>query len=370
MTNDTRTSDEIERDIQQERSRMSESINTLQKKFSVEAIVGDIGDMFRTQSGELGRTISQTVGRNPAAVAMVGVGLAWLFLGPDRSKSAAGSSWGQGPSAGSSAGSSWGRDGSRSDYRASQDMWDRPASAGLGSDLGEEDDAYWYGSDEMARSGGSEWGTMAGNPAGWDESGSRTGAGVVGAVKGAAQAVGDAVSGAAGSVGRAASDLSSRLMHGLEGLSEEARDRIVAARRAAHDARLASTHAMKRGARAAANLFDDQPLVVGALAVAVGAAMGGVLPRTRIEDETLGASSDKLFADAQALFRAERDKAMAVVKAAASDMAGEVRDVGSEIAGMVPEGKSVGEAIVDRAADAASRVYQNTVGKTGTDLQS
>ena len=80
MTNDTRTADEIERDIEEERARMSGTINELQKKFSVEAIVSDLGAMFRGQ-GEVARSISQTIGRNPAAVALVGVGLAWLFLG-------------------------------------------------------------------------------------------------------------------------------------------------------------------------------------------------------------------------------------------------------------------------------------------------
>ena len=35
------TADEIEQDIQRERSQMSETINNLQKKFSVEAIVND-----------------------------------------------------------------------------------------------------------------------------------------------------------------------------------------------------------------------------------------------------------------------------------------------------------------------------------------
>ncbi len=122
---------------------------------------------------------------------------------------------------------------------------------------------------------------------------------------------------------------------------------------------------MRRGTQAASNFFEEQPLVVGALAVAVGAAMGGVLPRTRVEDEAMGASSDKLFADAQALYRTERDNAMAAMKAAASDMTDQIREAGAEL---MPEDRNVGEAIVDRAADAAARVYKS-VGQTGSDDQ-
>ena len=41
MTNDTRTADDIERDIEAERTRMSGTINELQRKFSVEGIVSE-----------------------------------------------------------------------------------------------------------------------------------------------------------------------------------------------------------------------------------------------------------------------------------------------------------------------------------------
>lgn len=366
MTNDTRSPDDIERDIFEERERMSASINTLQKKFSVEAIVGDVGDMLRTQGGDLGRMVSQTVGRNPAAVALVGVGLAWLFLGQDRSQSRGkdgawdDDSWGEGAGSRRNRGSqqSWDRPGGASSGRGERGAWDGSGDGGHsdGSDS-------WFAQGQMARArsaGRSLGGSTSATGARWDDL--EAGSGVTGAVKGAAHAVGDAVSGAAGSVSRAAQDLTDRLSHGLEDLSEEARTRVLAARRAAHDAREASAAAMRTGARAASNFFDDQPLVVGALAVALGAAFGGVLPNSRIEDKAMGASSDQLFADAQALFREERDKAMAALRMAASDVKGEIREAGSELAELLPEGKNVGEVIVDRAAEAASRVYDHAAG--------
>lgn len=337
MTHDTRTPDEIERDIFEERTRMSDSINSLQKKFSVDAIVDDIGTMFRTQGGELGRTVSQTVGRNPAAVALVGIGLAWLFLGQDRNRTDPASD------------DPWANPTRRDRSRATNDSWDRQgfATRRQNARVSVDREPEWYGDDQMAQGRTSRERSNAND----------TETGGVGSMKAATQSVRHIVSDAASSVSHAASDLTTRLSHGLKDLSEEARSRVLAARRAAHDAREASAAAMKKSAQVATNFFEDQPLVVGALAVALGAAMGGVLPHTRIEDEALGASSDKLFAEAQAIYREEKDKALAAVRMAAADLNDEVKNVRSDLEDLLPEGKTATDVVVDRAADAASRVY-------------
>ncbi len=329
MTYENRTADDIERDIQMERAQMTDSINTLQQKFSVETIVGDLGSMLRTQGGDLGRVVAQTVGRNPAAVVMVGVGLAWLVLGQNRGAATATSD------------DQWRDQARKTTPRAPYQGWDSRTGPLGSQNPGDpvERDQYWYGTDKVAnRASG------AGNS-------------MMATVQDAAHAVGDAMSDAADSVGQSASDLTARLSHGLEDFTEEARSRIVAARRAAHDARVASANAMKDSAQMATSFFDHQPLVVAALAMAAGAAMGGILPHSKLEDDTMGDSSNQLFADAQALFRDERAKVMSAVRGAVSDVKTEVSDAAHAIGDLAPEGKSVGEAIVDRAADAATRVF-------------
>jgi Protein of unknown function (DUF3618) len=345
MTNDTRTSDEIERDISEERARMSDTINNLQKKFSVDAIVGDIGGMFRGQGGEIGRAISSTVGRNPAALALVGVGLAWLLIGRDRS---------------SHASKSAGREQDDNDTWSTAQSWDKrlARSAGIQSD---ESDPFWL-DDDVSVSGGRSSSRRE------NMRGTESDSAVMGTLRSAAGAVGDAVTGAAGSVSDAASSLTQRLSHGLEGFSEEAKSRVMAARRAAYDARAASAEAMKKGTRMASNLFEDQPLVVGALAVALGAAVGSALPRTKLEDETLGDTSNHLIAEAEALFRAEKAKLMAAAKTAAAEVKSEVGAIRNDLAELLPEGKTVGDVIVDRAADAAARVADRAVGEISEPL--
>lgn len=349
MTNDTRTPDEIERDIADERTRMSDTINDLQKKFSVDAIVNDLGDMFRDQGGELGRSISQTVGRNPAAVVLIGVGLAWLVVGKNRQHAANATERQPGH-----------EPGGRRDLPASA-RWDRGALPKHRSNDSpfRDEDQYWYGDGQM--SGDRRFQGRGTRDGDHDPSNRHDGLNVVmGSIRRASGVVGAAVSDAAGSLGDTASDLTERLSDGLEGLSEEARTRVLSARRTAHEARLASADAMSKGSRAASDLFEDQPLVVGALAVALGAAIGGALPHSRIEDNAMGESSDRLFAEAQAVFRQERDKAMAVARTAASDVRDEIGDMGSELRSefdsLLPEDKNLGDVIVDRATDAAARI--------------
>ena len=343
MTNDTRTSDEIERDITDERAQMANTISDLQKKFSVESIVTDLGGLLRGQGGEFGRSISATVGRNPGAVVLVGVGLAWLFLGQN----------------GKSAGHKGRRHGLRHRNRHASDPWpdDDPSTEAPSPN----DDRFWYGDGRMLHN----YRSQDPAPKRWPHipaDAEQAAGGVMDKVRHAAGSMGQAVTEVAGSLGDTASGLTERLSHGLETLSDEARSRVLTARRAAHEARLSSEAVLGRATRAATTLFDDQPLVVGALAVALGAAFGGVLPHSKIEDDSLGNSSDQLFAEAQSLFHFERQKALAVLKTAATDARGELRDIGTELTGLMPDAKAVGQVIVDRTSDAAGRVLDRATG--------
>lgn len=341
MTNDTRSPDEIERDIADERAQMSETFDDLQKKFSVETIITDLGGMLRGQGGDIGRSVSATLGRNPAAVAMVGVGLAWLLLGQN------------GASDGDKKRNGGHRGRSASDPWANADrLSDRTSAA---------DDRFWY--EDGQRVGESHDSGFAADRWAQNATASAQGkTGVAGSLRDAAVSVGQTVSDAMGNVAETASGITDRLSHGLEHLSEEARSRVLAARQSAHKARQASEAALSRATRAASSVFEDQPLVIGALAVALGAALGGVLPHTKIEDDTMGNSSDLLFAEAQALFRTETDKAMAALKAAATDAQSEIRAMGTDLADLLPDGKSVGQVIVDRTSDAAVRVVERAIG--------
>lgn len=351
MPSDTRTPDEIEREISNERARMNGTISDLQQKFSIDAIMNDLGQMLRGQGGDFYHTVKDTVARNPAAVALTGVGLAWLFLGPNRKHSAerrhgqapgrTEGGWLSAPRGNRHTGPNY-----SGSNRGTQDAFD------------DGEDASWFGG---SRGSQDSW------PHGQGTSGKSRGAsgrngasdGMMGSVRRGVDAAGHALSDAAESVGNTASDISERLSHGLEDLSEDAKARVLSARRAAHEARLSSEAAMHRGSRAATDFFEDQPLVVGALAVAVGAAIGAALPSSKFEDDTMGDSSDRLFAEAQAVYREERDKAMSAARSAATEVKEELSEMGSDI----------GETVSDHASEAAKRVLDRTSGKSVQKVQ-
>lgn len=345
MPSDTRTPDAIERDIASERARMNGTISDLQQKFSFDAIVNDLGHMLRGQGGDLYHTVRDTVARNPAAVALTGVGLAWLFLGQDRKQSATSEHRrASGHGAGGWSSAARGKRYTGSTYTGS--------NHGTPDAFEDGEDSSWFGGSRGSQDGWQrEQGTSSGSRGA--SGGNGTSDGMMGSVRRRVNAAGHALSDAAGGWGDTASDISERLSHGLEDLSEEARARVLSARRAAHEARLSSEEAMNRGSRAATDFFEDQPLVAGALAVAVGAAIGAVLPSTKFEDDTMGDSSDQLFAEAQAVYREERDKAKSAARTAATEVRDDLAEMGADL----------GETVTDHASESVGRVLDRTSGK-------
>lgn len=113
--------------------------------------------------------------------------------------------------------------------------------------------------------------------------------------------------------------LRARIDDGLDGLPEAARDRVRKARSAALAAQ-AEVEARARDAAAAAKTTArENPLLVGALAFAAGAAIAALLPRTSMENRTLGAHRDRLFDEAERIYTEERARLSAATSEAIED---------------------------------------------------
>lgn len=100
-----------------------------------------------------------------------------------------------------------------------------------------------------------------------------------------------------------------------EGLSEKAGD----ARASLHNARNAAgekahnaADSVRRGAHRASdgfeNMLHENPMALGAIGIAVGAMLGGMLPPTRKEDELLGATRDDMADRTRERLREARDE--------------------------------------------------------------
>lgn len=181
--------------------------------------------------------------------------------------------------------------------------------------------------------------------------------------KQAKDATTSAVNSAAQSASDTASAIGSQIAAGTEMLSEEARQRVIAARRAAIAAGQSTQRTLRRGRQSASDLFESQPLVVGALAVALGAAIGGLMPRSRFEDETFGSHRDRLVQEADRILEEEKRKLGTVAQAAigeARNIAASKMDAVNEVTGekslagtVLDEAKRVGKQVADTASEAA-----------------
>ena len=120
--------------------------------------------------------------------------------------------------------------------------------------------------------------------------------------------------------------LRTRIDDGLETLPEAARERVRKARRAAIAAQAEVEARARETASAARQTARENPLLVGALALAAGAAVAALLPRTSVENRTLGAHRDRLFDEAERIYKEERARLSAATAEAIEDGAQAVED--------------------------------------------
>ncbi|WP_099826281.1 DUF3618 domain-containing protein [Oceaniglobus indicus] len=396
---DHRSPEEIERDIERQRAGLTDTLDDLQDRFSIDGIVRQVGDQFREHGGDIGASISRSVRENPMALALTGVGLAWMIFG---NRDGAESGRDRAPARPHRTVSHTRR---RVDYGRQDPFENEPSHdsrpgrargiAGPGNTpawLRDDDDDHdlhgrYHDQDDdhslgdQVRAAREKAGQRVTSAAG---SVSDSASAAAGAVSGATSDAADKARGAGERVaagvkdvgaraGEAASHAADRAAHlrdrlseGTESLSEEARERVIAARQRAIEARDAAAGYARQGRDRAADLFDEQPLIGGALALALGAAIGAALPRTRMEDAYMGETSDELIDEAERIYAEERDKATKVARAAMDEVRDVAREASAEVKQKAADAKAeaddkapadtAAQAVADRAKEAGQRV--------------
>lgn len=312
------TSEEIQRDIETERSEMNQTLSELTSRLSPDHLFREVSDHFRQHGGDIGRSVGETVKQNPLALALTGIGLSWLIFGQKTTSSHSTSR--------DTASASMAPTG-RADLPADASMIQRPSypawtrSVPTGNSTNH---STGQGTTDQGRLSRAQQSVSAGK------------ADLAGRVDSVKDGISDRVHGAKDGAsdllerGRdGLADMRDRLSHGTEHLSSEARDRVVAARERAMAAQHAARDQIRRGSAEISNYYDQQPLIFGALAMAVGAALAGSLPRSKFEDEHLGQQSDQLIEEAERILHEETEKTKAVysaVKSEVSDIADEARN--------------------------------------------
>lgn len=155
----------------------------------------------------------------------------------------------------------------------------------------------------------------------------------------------------AGSVKQKASGVAQgtreKLSHGISGARQQAGRLGEAARQQAGRA--------KGGFD---TMLHEQPLLLGALGIAIGAALGASLPATRREDKLLGAKRDELVQQAKETAGEQMQKVQSVAAAAGQAIKDEAdrQDLNREAGeGLLQKAQHVAEAARSAASDEADR---------------
>lgn len=315
-----RSASEIEREVDAERERVSETIDALQRKVSVGNIVDQVVRAVGEHGGEVSRNLGLSLRQNPLAVMLTGVGLVWLMAG-------------NGPGGG---------------YAESDDRWRddrRQREPGPRLDPVEEGyEAYAeYQNDEQD----------------YEED---AGGGLRERVSETASAVSEGVSAAAGRIRDGAASAGAGMSR-MAGRVEDAGERL--ARHAPHlgDVRHRAAETGRSGLNGLEAFMQEQPLVAGALALAVGAALGSALPRTRTEDELFGEESDRVKRGLRATAEEEGGKLARSAAAVADEAKSIVGEAADELA---RSGSSALDRVDEALGDAGERLRRRAEEEAAT----
>lgn len=327
--------EDIERRLEEDRAALADDIEELKTRFSFETIVRQAADQIREHSDDITASVGRAVKDNPLAVAVTGVGLAWLIFGDrtgQRSRPATRRTETVPVTTRSSGYPSY-ADRPAERTRQGSMTQDSNLPSWLKTD---HDHDYDHADGKDSRK------TTDKARAALSQSKDR--------LAGASESVRERMQDTAGSMRERTAQWRERLSEGTEHLTEEGRARVIAAREKASEARDAAMARMQGGKERAVDLFEDHPLIVGALAVAAGAAMAAALPHTRMEDEQFGETSDALIREAERILSEETEK-LGTAMETATDEAGDIAREAAARAGSVVE--SAAASVSERASKMA-----------------
>ena len=356
---------EIEREVRQQRADVERNLDALQERLSPGQLVDQAMNYLRQGGGsEFFRNLGDSVKHNPMPVALIGVGVAWMMASSGRRN-------------GHTERDYWVEDEFEEydelheldEYEGAYAATDYPydaATRGTGS----------YGAATGTASGGLGDATTGArfDPATGESSALSEGEGEHGpSISDRAKATAAGAREKADELRRRARDAASGARASVGEMGARARAGMGRAGRSlsggADRTRAYASQYGRRARRGFLNTLDEQPLVLGAIGLAVGAALGSALPSTEREDRLMGGSRDRLKRRAAEEGREQLHKAQAAAGAAYEAARDE-----ADRQGLTPEeGKRAVEAgrqKVERVAEAAQTAAKEEaerqgLGKTG-----
>ena len=331
---DSMRADALEREIEQDRRRIEERMDAIQAKMSPGQLLDEALNYAKSSGGgEYVSNLGNAMKTNPIPVALMGVGMAWLMANPGAR--------------------------SHSPSRSSHDeerVYPLAPIKGSVRRIGpvQIDGEYRYS--HFSDEGGSRFKALTdqtGRRAGhfMDETGKT--------YRGFADATGQQmhdIRDEAGKLFDEASGWASKTWARVTSSASQATSSVKSGARSMGDGATAAGESMRGYANNLneniAKHFQDEPLIGGALAFALGAAIGAALPHTRREDEAMGEAAEGVR---EQLSNTATD-AMHKAEEVATDVYNKAASVASD----------VHDTARDRIAQEA-RQYQQPNGATGND---
>jgi ElaB/YqjD/DUF883 family membrane-anchored ribosome-binding protein len=300
------TSEQLERETEEERARISETLDELRARMTPGHVVDRLVDYATDSSGGMFfRNLRQQAVDNPVPVALVGAGLAWLAIAGRRHNS----------TNRTSADSLILRTTDKISA-AGDRMADRSRHA---TESASDTASKWTG---QARSAAADLG--------------QRGQATASKLQDTARETADSVTDTASSAYAAASQLAGDATSRAQGVARSAIDSVAETASTAYDAaadqarragdklqsagdKLQQSASDMRGRVAASSrsIMDfvyEQPLVVVGLGLAIGAAIGAASPSTEAEDELMGETSDAVKKETAELAKEQLEKGRAAAE--------------------------------------------------------
>ncbi|HYF06213.1 MAG TPA: DUF3618 domain-containing protein [Acetobacteraceae bacterium] len=296
----SRSAAEIEREVEHTRDKLRDTLEALRERASPGQLFEQVLDYAKESGGpEMMRNLGRTVRDNPMPLLLIGAGIGWMMM------------------SGRGGGSRhW-----EADYGDDHDYGRRWSSDTSGT----------YRAGEMRdrdRTGRS-----------FTDRAAETASGLRDSVTGAASSVVEGAREAAEHVGEMASDAYRRVSRAAGSVAGDARHYVERSPRYA-----------RRGYRW---MLHEQPLLLGALGLALGAAAGALIPGTEYEDRLMGETREDMLRRA----RETAEEGYEHAKERASHLVSQVTEAGKESAG----------GLADTVRDAAQRARES-VSEAARDL--
>jgi hypothetical protein len=257
---------EYERAAENNRRRLSSTLDELAASLTPGRMLDEVLSYARAGGGDFLKGLGKAASADPVPTLLIGVGAAMFLSGKGRVGST-GNAEAHGPRAEESGTFTNGGPGTSTAQSAGGAISEGMAAVGSGI----------AAAASGVRSGVSSAGATV----------ARTAASIADEAVSSISSAREAVRGAGSAVSGAASNLADN----VSGYAASAREGVVDRGRKAFDE---SSRVLNDLRTRGSDFAQEQPLIVGALGVAIGAAVATLLPRTRTEDSLMGKASDSI----------------------------------------------------------------------------